>query len=77
MLHYWCRYAAPLVQLCCTFGARLLNFSGTIRNLFEKAASPFEKAASPCQSQHYKRNEDTRVLDVQASRFAGFGIKEL
>ena len=70
MLHYWCNYAALLVQLCCTFGARLLNFSGTIRNLFEKAASPR-------QSQHYKRNVETRVRDVQASRFAGFGIKEL
>ena len=30
MLHCWYSYAAPLVQGCCTIGARLLHFSGTV-----------------------------------------------
>lgn len=29
MLHYRYCYTAPLVQECCTIGARLLHFSGT------------------------------------------------
>ena len=66
------RYQAAILSVpgCDTIGTRLLYFSGTINQLFEKAASPF-------QSQHHKRNVATRVHDVQASRFAGFRIKEL
>lgn len=29
MLYCWCNSAAPLVQQCCTVGARMLHFSGT------------------------------------------------
>ena len=33
MVHCWCNYAALLVQLCCTFGARMLYSSGTARTV--------------------------------------------
>ena len=31
MVYCWCSYAALLVQLCCTFGARMFYSSGTAR----------------------------------------------
>ena len=33
MVHCWRSYAALLVQLCCTFGARMLYSSGTARTV--------------------------------------------